>query len=233
MPAISKIVIKPAHLCNPPPSGSEPGTKYGRLTVLEFLGRTEGSRSLMRCRCECGTEIETLLAGLKNGHCTSCGCFSTETKRATFLTHGHSHTSPAYRTWQKMKTRCLNVADRRYHDYGGRGITICERWINSFPAFLEDMGERPEGMTLDRKDNTLGYSKENCRWATRLEQQNNMRSNRLVSINGETMTITQAARYFGAKEGTFRARVQTCAAGDEVIYYGMKVTVIADRRTVV
>lgn len=83
--------------------------------------------------------------------------------------HGYSRT-PTYRSWQSMKTRCYNEASFKYPDYGGRGVTVCKRWLKSFEAFLADMGERPEGTTLDRRDGKKGYSKANCRWATREEQ---------------------------------------------------------------
>jgi len=119
--------------------------------------------------------------------------------------HGLYRT-PSYRSWQKMRARCLNTNHKHYSNYGGRGITICERW-NDFRNFFADMGERPEGMTLERIDNSKGYSPENCRWATRKEQQNNMRRNRILQLNGKSMNLTQWAEYLGIKRKTLEKRL--------------------------
>jgi len=103
---------------------------------------------------------------------------------------------PLYRSYAAMKGRCRNPNDKSYKNYGGRGITVCNRW-NDFANFLEDMGERPEGMSLERKDNNGNYEPSNCKWATRSDQQNNRRSNRLFTINGKTQTFTQWVREVG------------------------------------
>ncbi len=105
-----------------------------------------------------------------------------------------------------MKDRCRRPKAMHYAEYGGRGIAVCERWANSFQAFWEDMGPRPEGYTLERTDNSKGYSPENCRWATRTEQANNKRSNRFTTLNGERMTYAQAARATGVTHWTVRRR---------------------------
>ena len=111
-------------------------------------------------------------------------------------THGHSATTE-YRIWSQMRGRCANPRGARWSSYGGRGITVCARWHESFENFLADMGPRPAGTTLDRKDNDGNYEPGNCRWATRIEQQNNMRSNRIVVVSGERMTLAEACRRAG------------------------------------
>jgi hypothetical protein len=127
-----------------------------------------------------------------------------------FSRHGHSPRkgkTPTYTTWSKVIARCTNPCDRRYADYGGRGITVCEEW-KTFMGFLADMGDRPKGMTLDRRDNSKGYEPSNCRWATPKEQQRNTRSNRLISFNGATKCVTEWAETLGIGKGTLNSRLQ-------------------------
>lgn len=109
----------------------------------------------------------------------------------------------SFNSWRGMKARCLNPNDPRFKDYGGRGITVCERW-NVFANFLADMGERPEGTSLDRIDNTLGYSKENCRWAKPKDQQRNMRSNRMLTYAGKTQCMSAWAEELGLNRDVIR-----------------------------
>lgn len=124
--------------------------------------------------------------------------------------HGHAagtHTSPTYRSWKDMKARCIRVTHKDYPHYGGRGITFCERW-RVFDNFLADMGERPEGMTLERNDNDGPYSASNCRWATRAEQCRNQRSNLLLTHEGRTMCVADWAAHLGIHRQTLRDRIQ-------------------------
>lgn len=116
-----------------------------------------------------------------------------------FKSHGHTtHTgsSPTYKSWHMMKQRCTNPKNTQYHDYGGRGISMCPAWV-SFDQFLHDMGERPQGTTLDRKDNSLGYNPDNCRWATKSEQQRNRRTNVRLTLGSETMILIDWAARIG------------------------------------
>lgn len=116
-----------------------------------------------------------------------------------FKSHGHTtHTgsSPTYKSWHMMKQRCTNPKNTQYHDYGGRGISMCPSWV-SFDQFLHDMGERPQGTTLDRKDNSLGYNPDNCRWATKSEQQRNRRTNVRLTLGSETMILIDWAARIG------------------------------------
>lgn len=164
------------------------GTIFGRLTVIQ-----DGRRPKVWCRCVCGGEIWVNLDNLKYGRTRSCGCLRYEVRGVYQTTHGLSHT-PEIRVWSTMIQRCSNPRKDDYARYGGRGIRVCERW-KQFTAFYEDMGPRPSPEhSIDRVDNTAGYSKDNCRWATRVEQQNNKRSNRLVVLDGVVMSLAQACR---------------------------------------
>lgn len=123
-------------------------------------------------------------------------------RRCNILSHlpGMKHgltESREYRIWTNIKTRCLNTANERYPDYGGRGITICEPWKNDFSQFLQDMGPCPAGMQIERSNNNEGYSPGNCKWTTPKEQNNNRRSNVRITANGETKTLSQWAESIG------------------------------------
>ena len=123
-------------------------------------------------------------------------------------THGKSYPpSRVYWSWKSMKARCYNPNRTHYRHYGGRGIKVCDRWLESFENFYEDMGDCPPGLSIDRIDNDGDYTPENCRWATSMEQTNNTSRNRRVTVDGETMTITQWARRLGVNIRTMFYRV--------------------------
>ncbi len=186
-------------------------TKFGLLTVLSEDER-RGRRRYFRCRCECGTEKSVRIDHLKTGRTVSCGCEHSRRSRArasvmhqSNITHGAS-SSRAYRIWHAIKARCLNPNTTHYRSYGGRGITICKRWM-SFSNFLADMGQPPDGHEIERINNNLGYKPSNCRWATRREQQNNRRSNRLLTHDGKTMTVAEWSRFLNFSHKTIRSRL--------------------------
>lgn len=154
------------------------GARYGRLTVLSLTDRTDSSGRYYSCQCDCGVITEVRGSHLRRGNSRSCGCLKAEmaarNARATAKRDGAS-THPLYYCWHAMVARCHNPRNPSYKNYGGRGITVCERWRDDPFMFYLDMGERPTGLTLERKNNDEGYHPSNCVWATRTEQQNNRR----------------------------------------------------------
>ncbi len=156
------------------------GKGFGRLVVVSFAGLNSHRKAMWLCRCDCGKDATVLAASLRSGRQVSCGCLHSE---GTNLTHGHTagEKSPTYQTWQSMIARCTSTKNRGYSNYGGRGITVCERW-QTFAGFFADMGEKPPGLTLDRIDNERGYEPGNCRWATRKEQATNRRTTKLNDV---------------------------------------------------
>ena len=177
------------------------GVRYGRLVALKLHGK-RGKRLTWLCQCDCSQKIVVVGDDLTSGHSQSCGCLRRESK----LTHGMTGTRE-YISWDTMIQRCHNPNHPKWAFYGARGITVCDRWRNSFEAFLEDMGKRPENHSIDRIDNNKGYFKNNCHWATSAEQQANTRANRYVTFRGKTLTISQWSREYNIDAGTLRNRI--------------------------
>lgn len=151
------------------------GARFGRLVAVEFAGHIGRHRArAWLCKCDCGNTKAIAVSALRAGRTRSCGCGEIANQRSASVQHGHcrgTYRSPTHYSWGAMVSRCTNPRDVNYHRYGGRGITICKRWLDSFENFLEDMGERPPGKTLDRYPNNDGnYERGNCRWATPKEQ---------------------------------------------------------------
>jgi hypothetical protein len=159
------------------------GEKYGKLTITARAENDRFGRTQWDCQCDCGNHCIVALFRMTSGHTKSCGC-----AKVGNITHGKSRTK-THNTWLAMKQRCYYEKSEQFVHYGGRGIKVCDRWLNSFENFLEDMGERPAGMTLDRKDSDGDYTPENCRWAPDTVQARNRRSTILVTRDGRTQCI--------------------------------------------
>lgn len=182
------------------------GLKFGRLTIVSFASRRG---RFVTCQCDCGNETTIRKSSLTGGTTTSCGCFQRERAAARVFRHGHAHKhNKTYHAWRGMKKRCLLESNENYKNYGGRGIKVCRRWIDSFESFLADMGEAPDGMSIDRIDNDGDYEPGNCRWATTKEQANNRRTNVWLSHDGKTLTVKQWSERIGIKTTTLERRIQ-------------------------
>jgi hypothetical protein len=182
------------------------GQRFGRLIALKPMKNRARDRHVQWfCRCDCGTEKIIVGNNLRSGAVNSCGCFRKEYFKELYSTHKLSKTR-TYKVWCYAKTRCTNPNIESWHRYGGRGISMCEKWWNSYEAFLEDMGECPAGMTLERIDNDGDYEPNNCKWATWKEQYNNTARNIYVFYKGEKLTMAQYCELRGLKYAMFRWR---------------------------
>src|SRR5207237_2522505 len=185
------------------------GERFGRLLVLHEAPRLSKDQYMRywHCRCDCGKECDVPQKCLRRGTTKSCGCWKAEVSKMRQTTHGRSG-SPEYRCWCSMKRRCLNPTIFDAPLYRDRGITVCDLWKDSFEAFLKDMGPRPGlNWSIDRIDNSLGYEKSNCRWATMAEQAVNTRRNRIITHHGVTRTLSQWAAVLRIDSDTLAARL--------------------------
>jgi len=177
--------------------------RYGRL---EIIGKSESRNGqvYMLCRCDCGKKKEIALSSLKRGLTQSCGCYRKE-KGPANKRHG-LHASRTYKAWLSMRQRCCNPNNPHYKNYGGRGITIDPCW-DTFDQFLADMGQSPDGMSIERIDNEKGYGPDNCKWASRLEQGRNTRKCRVITHGGKTQTLSEWADEYGINRQTLGKRL--------------------------
>lgn len=182
------------------------GQTFWRLKVISYAGRGDGA-TLWNCVCECGKE--TVVAGpkLKCGFTKSCGCLCHERLAKFNTTHGRAHT-PIHNAWKTMKARCSNKKNKSFPRYGGRGITVCERWM-TFENFLSDMGDRPDKTySIERLDNNRGYEPGNCVWAKAKTQGRNKSNNRLISACGTTLTLSEWCEMTGLGPSTISDRIK-------------------------
>jgi hypothetical protein len=178
------------------------GQKFGKLIVLKRMDNNKWGNPRWLCLCDCKKETIVNSSDIRDGHTKSCGCLVTK--------HGQKiggKTSPIYITWYHMIDRCTNPNHKYYHSYGGRGITVCERW-KIFSNFHKDMGEVPKGLQIDRIDNDKGYYKENCRWATPKQNSRNRRSNKMITYNGVTKSLVEWSEDIGISCDTIGCRLK-------------------------
>lgn len=180
--------------------------RFGRLVALEVAGVNKSKNKVWRCACDCGAITIASSSNLIRGVTTSCGCYKAERQREANIRHGQ-HGTGAHTSWMSMRQRCLNPKCPAFPSYGGRGITICPRW-DRFENFLDDMGQRPHGLELDRIDVNGNYEPSNCRWATQLQQGRNQRKTRFATINGATKPLTEWADHYGINRKTLETRLR-------------------------
>lgn len=187
------------------------GNRYGRLTVIERVQNAK--RTKWRCKCDCGNIKEVYSFNLMAGKIKSCGCLRQETaailaSNLSRTTHSQSKT-PMYKVWAAMKDRCFNKENSEYHNYGGRGITVCEEWKNDFKEFYDWSIKNgyKQGLSIDRINGDKNYCPENCRWTTAKVQGNNTRRNHWIEYNGEIHTIAEWADIKGIKYNTLNGRI--------------------------
>lgn len=184
--------------------------KFNYLTVTEQMSRDQYGNLLYKCICDCGKETVTRSTYLINGHTKSCGCL----RKNGHPKHNHNQkgkVSRTYRIWTGILTRCRNQNSDDYKNYGGRGIKVCERWSNKkngFINFFKDMGECPDGLTIDRTNNNKGYYKSNCIWTTMKIQQRNRRDNNVLEYNNKKLCIAEWSEVIGIRQGTIKRRLE-------------------------
>ncbi len=204
-----------------PPAKDITGSRFGKLSVLRIADKKGGEYRWL-CACDCGKTTVSFGSSLRGGQSKSCGCVAANKAKERWRNptpdmirafseantkHGMSR-HPAFQAWCDMRQRCNRPQHKWYPSYGGRGITICDSWQNSFEAFWSDMGSTwAKGRQLGRIDNDGPYSPDNCRWETPMQQQSNKSNNRFIDTPGGRMTISQAARAFGLSFGLLSHRL--------------------------
>lgn len=190
------------------------GQRFGKWTVVgePYSRKDRGYQKCVQCLCECGESRDVLLSALKRGRSRSC----IRCAYAARCRHGKSRT-PTYSVWSAMMARCNTRTNNAFHEYGGRGIAVCERW-KLFENFLADMGERPSaGHSIDRIDNRLGYEPGNCRWATAIVQGQNRRCVKNVEFNGKTQCVAAWARELRINKSTLLSRFKAGCTAEEAL----------------
>lgn len=195
------------------------GKNFGRLTVVEYVGKNKHRMPLWRCKCECGGETITNTRHLKIGKTKSCGCFQKDRVRQTQTTHNLSD-SKLYSIWGRMRMACNNPQNCKYYKYGARGIKVCKQWDNlengfqNFYKWCIENGYKDipnekgrNKLSIDRIDNNGDYCPENCRWVDATTQQNNTRRNHFITYNGETKSLAQWSKEYNISPNTLHHRI--------------------------
>jgi hypothetical protein len=215
-----------------PPIKDITGQRFGKLVAIKLADK-KGKQYRWLCQCDCGNQTLTFGFSLRMGQSKSCGCVAAEKSRQRWenptpemraaqsakvkKTHQKSK-HPTYQVWSDMRARCGKETHKWFSSYGGRGITVCDRWLHSFENFWEDIGQHwQQGLQLGRIDNDKGYSPENCRWETPLQQQSNKSNNRFVETPNGKLTVAEAARQFGVSAGCIRHRITAGYATDQIL----------------
>ena len=196
------------------------GTNVNGISVLSRYG-SMGGKPAWNCTCHCGKEFQASGTALRLGKTTGCQSCVKE-KMARLATKHGAVGSPEYISYNAMKSRCNNPKDKRYQRYGGRGIRICDRWMDSFSNFLSDMGQKPSSLhSIERLDGDKGYEPGNCVWATKFEQANNRSNNTRIEIDGRTQNINQWAKETGVNRTVILRRMKRGISGLELITKGV------------
>ena len=188
--------------CSNPNRIDMSGKRYGRWIAISIAGASARG-AMWNCTCDCGTTRKKLGSELRSGNSKSCGCGHID----SVTTHGMT-ASAEYEIWHSMKSRCFNPQATGFPSYGGRGITVCKRWKDSFSMFYRDMGPRPSAsLTLERIDNDKNYTPKNCCWASRKRQQRNRRKSRMITHAGERLCLSEWAERIGMDYNTLFSRL--------------------------
>lgn len=202
------------------------GDRFKMLVVLERLG-SRNKKRYWKCLCDCGNVKEVSSAELNYGRVKSCGCLKTQVLGIRSRTHGQSmggKVTSVYNAWRGMIHRCYNPNATRFENHGGRGIKVCDRWLQSFENFFEDMGDKPTSLhSLDRHPNNDGdYELSNCRWATQRQQCANRRNSKYCEYDGKNMIISDWARYLNVNDRTLRDYIERNGIVKAVLHYTKK-----------
>jgi hypothetical protein len=193
------------------------GKRFGRLVVMNVKEKTKSGGYLWNCQCDCGNIIKSCFWNLKKGKTKSCGCFKRDNIVNFNFKHGNCYTR-IYRIWAGMKDRCNNPKNDNYHNYGGRGITICENWENHFDNFYNwsISNGYEDNLSIERIDVNGNYCPQNCKWATIKEQNNNTRRSILITYNGETKTLKEWSCCLNLSYGTIYSRYKNGYTVEEI-----------------
>ena len=200
------------------------GQRFGRLMAVSPTDARESGRVVWLCLCDCGNNHYVQSNSLLTGKTKSCGCLNLETRVTSNTKHGQGggrgkKCTTEYHSWQSMKQRCYAESNEDYPNYGGRGITVCERWLHSFENFFSDMGKKPSmKYSIDRINPNGNYEPVNCRWGTDEQQTRNKRSNIWIYYNGSKMIQADFCKLIGADKGSVRKYLKT-KTGDEIALY--------------